>query len=257
MGRFENLELEIKKKPTPDDIQLNYDEVYYLNLAKNGQINGDFEAALRYFSRALSYKIDIPEAWIGQVLCLIDLGELKEAVTWADRASEVIGNDSELIAVKAMALGRLGDIEKALAYSDQAMKKGKNTPLPWLARGDVIITSDYRNAEFCFKKAIECNPKDPFIYIRIGIAYISVKDYDAGLQYLKRALEINPRSPFVNYLIGYCYQMMGMIDDAKHYYEYALKIRPDYRECIEAYKKVSKYNFFQRLYFWFAGLFRR
>ncbi len=129
MGRFENLELEMKKKSTADDVKQNYDESYYLNLAQNAQINGDFETALRYFSRALSYKIDIPEAWIGQVLCLIDLGELKEAVTWADKASEVIGNDPELIAAKSMALGRLGDIEKALAYSDQAMKKGKNSPL--------------------------------------------------------------------------------------------------------------------------------
>lgn len=256
MSRFKNLELEIKRKPEKSESEQNYDEAYYMDLARKAQIYGDFEMALRYFSRALSYKIDQPEAWTNQVLCLIDLGEIDEAIVWADKAAEVVGPDTELYAVKAMAIGRKGDIERALGYSDSVMKKGENKPLVWLSRADIIIASDPRNAEFCFKKAIECNRFDPFTYIRIGITLLSVKDPMAAQTYLKKALELNPRSPFINFLIGKCYQMAGMPDNARMYYEHALKIKPDYQDCIEGYTQVAHQNAVRRFFSWLGNFFK-
>ncbi|MGQ9817031.1 MAG: tetratricopeptide repeat protein [bacterium] len=257
MGRFENLELEIKKKPEKSDTSIVYDEVHYLNLAKEAQINGDFEAALRYFSRALNYRLGIPEAWVGQVLCLIDLGELNEAVIWADKAIEVIGTGADILAVKAMALGRLGEYERALAYSDQAMKKGGASSIIWVARGDIIITADERGAEFCFRKALETDHKNPYTYLRIGIAYISIKNYKLALVDLKKALELKPISPLINYLIGVCYQKLGYFDIAKQYYDQELRINPDYQKCIEAYKKLCRFGIFEKIYCWFISLFRK
>ncbi len=255
MGRFENLEISIRQKPKPEDIKQGYDEVYYINLAKESQLNGDFEAALRYFSRALSYKIEIPEAWIGQVLCLIDLGEFDEAMVWAEKAAEVIGNVSELLAVKAMALGRKGEFERALGYSDQAMKKGTNSPLLWLCRGDIIIANDHKNAEFCFRKAVECDKDNPFVYLRIGISLLSVKEPAPALTHLKRALELDPKSPLINFLVGKCYQMMGLDDNARDYYRRALRIKPDYQECITSYKQVCNANLFRKFYYWIIRTF--
>ncbi len=255
MGRFENLEIFIKQKPTPEDVKKGYDEIYYIKQAKEAQLNGDFEAALRYFSRALSYKVDIPDAWIGQVLCLIDLGEFDEAIIWADKGIEVIGENPDLIAVKAMALGRKGEIERAIAYSDQSMKKRSNSPLLWLARGDIIIANDYRNAEFCFRKAMECDKNNPFIYLRIGISFLSVKEPTPALTYFKKALELNPKSPFINFLIGKCYHMMRINRNAKDYYERAIKMKPDYQECIDAYRELQNQSIFEKIYSWFVRKF--
>ncbi|MEO0166507.1 MAG: tetratricopeptide repeat protein [candidate division WOR-3 bacterium] len=250
MGRFENLEISIKQKPEPADIKKGFDDAYYLKLAQDAQLNGDFEAALRYYSRALSYKIDIPEAWSGQVLCLIDLGEFDEAIVWADKACEVIGINAELLALKAMALGRKGEIERALGYSEQAMKKGSNSLLFWLSRGDIVIARDFKNAEFCFKKALECDNRNPFTHIRIGISYLSVNEPAPALKHFKSALELCPKSPFIYFLIGKSYQMMGLLKNAKEYYERALKIKPDYPDCIEAYKGIVGQNIFSKIYYW-------
>jgi len=257
MGRFENLEISIKPKKKDIKYEWGYDEVYYIKLAKDAQINGDFEAALRYYSRALSYKKDIEEAWVGQVICLIDLGEFDEAVVWADRGIEVIGNSPELLAVKAMALGRNGEIERALGYSEQAIKKKGDSPILWLSRGDIIIAEDFRNAEFCFRKAIECDKNDALIHLRISISLLSVQEFPSAIVHLKKAMILNPKSPFIPFLIGKAYNAIGIIKNAKNYYERSLKIRPDFKECILAYKKTLHQSIFNRILSWFKCTFFR
>lgn len=250
MGRFENLEISIKQKPKPEEIKQGFDDAYYLKLARESYLNGDFELSLRYYSRALSYKIDIPEAWIGQVLCLINMGEFDEAIVWDDKACEVIGTNADLIALKAMAIGRKGEIERALGYSEQAIKKGSTSPLPWLSRGDIIIAKDSKKAEFCFNKALECDNKNPLVYIHIAISFLSVNEPASALKYLKNALELCPKSPFINFLIGKSYQTMGRIKKAKQYYHQALKLKPDYQDCIESFRQIENQNIFSKIYCW-------
>ncbi len=251
MGRFENLEISINKGPEKEDIIKGFDDVYYLKIAKEAQINGFFEAALKYFSRALNYKLEIPEAWAGQVLCLINLGEISEAIVWADKAIEILGEDSLILAAKAMALGRMGEIEKALAISDLSLKKQKNDPLQWLCRGDILIVSNLKTAEFCFKKAMECKKDDAFVFLRIGLSYISISAFSDALYYLNKSYEIFPKSPYINFLLGFLYEKLGIIDRAIRFYKEALRLRPDYKECHEAYLKIKNLCFFKKFLLFF------
>ena len=255
MGRFEHLEVSIKTKKKNKEYAQNYDEVYYINQAKTAQLNGDFEAALRYYSRALSYKIEIPEAWVGQVLCLIDLGEIKEAIIWTDKGIGVIGDNPELLAVKAMALGRNGELDRALGYSDRAIKQGGDSPIIWLARGDIFVTSDTHSAERCFRKAIECDKNNPFVLLRIGISYLTVQDFAPAISYLKRATILCPESSFILFLLGNSYRALGLIGNAKNYYKQALKINPGYLECRKALYEISHRNLSQRFWHWLQRMF--
>ena len=256
MSRFEKLEISIKPKPLSEKADKEYDEAYYLELARESQLNGDFETALKYYSRALSYKTDIPEAWIGQILCLIDLAEFKEAIVWADRAAEVIGTIPELLAVKALAMGRSGDMERAIALSDQSLKKGDNKPILWFCRGDLLAGQDPRNANFCFKKAVESDPDNPFVNIRVGISLMSVDEVSAALSYLKKALLGQPQNAFILFLIGNCYHRIGMPDNARVYYKKALKINPEYKECVTAQRRLRRLGFFRKFTNWLRNLFR-
>ncbi|MDI6755230.1 MAG: tetratricopeptide repeat protein [Thermodesulfobacteriota bacterium] len=255
MSRFENLEISIK--PTPPETRDNrvYDEVYYLDLAKKSHLNGDFETALKYYSRSLGYKKESVEAWAGQVLCLIDLGEFKEAALWAERAIEVAGNSPELLAVKAMALGRTGEIEKALGFSDQAVKKGGKQPILWLSRADVMVAREYGNAEFCIKKAMESDPHSAFVNLRIAMILMSVNENAPALNHLKQALIREPKSPFVLYLIAKCYHLLGVIDQAEEYYQKALRIKPDFKECARALEQASDQGILGNIYCKMKNLF--
>jgi tetratricopeptide (TPR) repeat protein len=70
---------------------------------------------------------------------LIELGEFREAKLWADKALERFPNEPELLAAKAVALGRSGDLQGALAFSDASIEERGDTPYVWLARGDVML----------------------------------------------------------------------------------------------------------------------
>jgi Flp pilus assembly protein TadD len=119
MSRFVNLELGGESEDqTPQKKALVKDESYYQGEAKAAFENGEFERALRLYGKVLEFNPNGAAAWTGQVRMLIELGEFREAKLWADKALERFPNEPELLAAKAVALGRSGDLLGALAFSD-------------------------------------------------------------------------------------------------------------------------------------------
>src|SRR5215469_10834960 len=123
MSRFENLELSGESEDQPRRQKaLVKDESYYLSTAQSAFENGEFESALRSFGKVLEFNPQNPAAWTGQVRMLIELGEYKEAKLWADKALERFPTEPELLAAKAVALARSGDLQGALAFSDASIE---------------------------------------------------------------------------------------------------------------------------------------
>jgi len=122
MSRFINLEFgnDSNNQFEPGTPALVKDEAYYLAEARTAFENGDFEPGLRFYSKVLEYNPKNAAAWTGQVRMLIELGEFREAKLWADKALERFPSEPELLAAKAVALGRCGDLQGALAFSDNA-----------------------------------------------------------------------------------------------------------------------------------------
>lgn len=87
----------------------------------------------------LEFNPDNAAAWTGQVRALIELGELREATLWADKALDRFPDHTELLAAKAGALGRSGFLDEAIAFSDASIEQRGDTPYVWLARGDVLL----------------------------------------------------------------------------------------------------------------------
>ena len=116
MSRFVNLELGGESEErSPQRKALVKDEAYYRAEAKSAFENGDFEPALRMYSKVLEFNPNEAEAWTGQVRMLIELGQHEEARLWADKALERFPRDAELLAAKAVALARCGDTQGAPA----------------------------------------------------------------------------------------------------------------------------------------------
>ena len=162
MSRFGNLEFEgdehqevgaEQKLPVKD-------ESYYVNAARTAFENGQFEPALRYYSKILEFNPTNTAAWAGQVRMLIELGEFREAKLWADKALEQFPHEPELLAAKAVALGRSGDLGGAISFSDAAIEERGDTPYVWLARGDVLLARSESRADYCFEKAVQLAPGD-------------------------------------------------------------------------------------------------
>src|SRR5882757_10617886 len=93
---------------------------------------------------------------------LIELGEFREAKLWADKALERFPQWPELLAAKAVALGRSGDLDSALAFSDASIEERGDTPYVWLARGDVLLARAESRANYWFEKALLLAQNDWF-----------------------------------------------------------------------------------------------
>src|SRR5579862_7548604 len=154
MSRFINLEFsdESGNRSQSGARALVKDEAYYLAEARTAFENGKFEPALRLYSKVLEFNPRNVIAWTGQVRMLIELDEFREAKLWADKALERFPNEPELLAAKAVALGRGGDLPGALAFSDASIEGRGDTPYVWLACGDVLLAASEPRADYCFEK---------------------------------------------------------------------------------------------------------
>src|SRR5688500_15074773 len=98
MSRFSKLDFEAA--PTPivaPDKWPDMDEAGCLRNGDEAFYSGLYETALNLYSRALRFNRESVAAWVGQIRCLIEMGEFPEAITWADRASERFPNNAGLL----------------------------------------------------------------------------------------------------------------------------------------------------------------
>ena len=165
VSRFVNLEFEDESNRQCQQAPkaLAKDEAYYLSQAHFEFENGNFQLALRFYSKVLEFNALNIEAWTGQVRMLIELGEYREAKLWADKAVERFPNDAELLAAKGVALARNGDLAAALVFSDAAIEERGDSAYIWLARGDVLLARKESLADYCLDKAMQLAPKSWFV----------------------------------------------------------------------------------------------
>src|SRR5437899_4608880 len=164
MSRFANLEFEGEGEEQWHGAKaVSKDEAFYFAQAREAFQNGNFESGLRLYSKVLEFNPQNASAWCGQVRMLVELGEFREAKLWADKALERFPHEPELLAAKAVALARGGDLQGALAFSDASIEERGDTPYVWLARGDVLLARRERRADYCLEKALRLAPGDWFI----------------------------------------------------------------------------------------------
>ena len=228
MGRFDKLEIPDSPR---DEVERSHSERDYLELGDRALREGAYEAALRYYSRALGHDEKLERAWLGQILCLISLGELEEAITWADRARGLFPHSADIVAAKAVAWGRNGDFEKATGFSDSSLKLDDASSFVWWARGDVLIAANPRNAVHCFNKASEIGKDDPQLLFWIAKTFLSVDMPAEARRFLLRAERLDPDNPVLWHFLGLASKALGMFGEAQKAFEQVLNIDPRREEA--------------------------
>lgn len=231
MSRFANLEFGGESEEQQAQQPLQKDEAYYLAEARAHFEKADFEKALRSYAKVLEYNPQNAAAWTGQVRMLIELGELREARLWADKALERFPNEPELLAAKAVALGRAGDLQDALAFSDASIEERGDTPYVWLARGDVLLARQERRADYCFDKAVQLAPDDWFISWLAARIRCFYKEFALALKLIQQAVALNAGHFLLWLELGRCQQALGFIGPAENSFRQAQQLN---RNCQEA-----------------------
>jgi tetratricopeptide (TPR) repeat protein len=260
MSRFGNLELggeSEDQSPQQEQQPLAKDEAYYFGEARAAFENGNFEQALRYYSKVLEFNPQNAAAWTAQVRMLIELEEFREAKLWADKALERFPREPELLAAKAVALGRIGDLQGALAFSDASIEERGDTAYVWLARGDVMLARKEHRADYCFEKALLLAPKNWFIAWLAARIRSYYNEFVLALKLLQQAVEWNAGHFLLWLELGRCQQALGLVSIAEHSFTQARQLNPQCQEAGLALITLSQKGFWPRAREWWRQLFNR
>src|SRR5437016_963502 len=217
MSRFVNLEFGDESEGRSRSAQpaRTTDEALHFDAANAAFMNGEFEVALRRYSKVLEFNPNLTAAWTGEVRMLIELGEFREAKLWADKALEHFPHEPELLAAKAVALARSGDLQGALAFSDSSIEERGDSPYLWLARGDVLLARKEARADYCFEKALLLAPRDWFVaWLAARIRYF-YQQFALAMKLLQQAVEWKADHFLLWLELGQCQQALGLVGAAK------------------------------------------
>jgi tetratricopeptide (TPR) repeat protein len=258
MSRFNNLEFgNESENEAPEQKALIKDEAYYLSEARAAFENGNFESALRLYSKVLEFNPQNATAWASQVRMLIELNEYREAKLWADKALERFPREPELLAAKAVALARGGDLQGALAFSDASIEERGDTPYIWLARGDVLLAREEARADFCFEKALLLAPRDWFVtWLAARIRYF-YEQFALALKLLQKALELNAGHFRLWLEVGQCQQALGLVGPARNSFTQARQLNPQCDQAGDALAHLSSVGLGSRVRGWWRRCFNR
>src|SRR6266404_5613841 len=228
MSRFTNLEFGGESENQAQQPQaLVKDEAYYFAEARTAFENGNFESALRVYSKVLEFNPQNAAAWTGQVRMLIELGEVREARLWADKALERFPREPELLAAKAVALARSGDLQGAISFSDASIEERGDTPYVWLARGDVLLARSERRADYCFDKALLLAPGDWFVAWLAARIRFYYEQFVVALKLLQEAIARNTGHFLLWLELGHCQEALGLVGPARNSFAQAQQLNPD------------------------------
>jgi tetratricopeptide (TPR) repeat protein len=256
MSRFVNLEFGggAEEQSLGAQQGVTLDEHYYLREAQAAFENADFEKALRLFAKVLEYNPQNVGAWTAQVRMLIELAEYREAKLWADKALERFPDEPELLAAKAVALGRSGELDAALAFSDASIEERGDTAYIWLARGDVLLARKESLADYCFDKAMMLARGNWFIAWLAARIRSFHKQFVLALNLLQQATSANSGNHILWLELGRCQEALGFLGNAELSFTQALQLNRQSRAADEALHRVQSHGLRQRLRGWWRRL---
>jgi len=249
MDRFSQLEFEeVNPERKRSQGEAVRDAGYFYKQALKYWLAGEFDLALRNYSRVLERNNTTFDAWAGQVLMLIELGEYREAIVWSDKALELFPEHPELLAVKAAACYRDAKVEKAIAYSDNSITKDNITSRVWLARAEVMLNRKSSIAENCISKAIAiAGNTAPVIKLEAARLLRKKGNYSVAIAHLNDVVKVFPKSALAWYELGSCQSKLGL-SQAKATLEQSIKFNPNWTVAKTALSKCHGRGFFRRLF---------
>jgi tetratricopeptide (TPR) repeat protein len=159
-----------------------------------------------------------------------------------------------LLAAKAVALARIGDVKAALAFSDASIEERGDTPYIWLARADVLLARREKRADYCFEKARLLAPGNWFIHWLASRIKFYYQKFALALKSAQDALALDASRGVIWLQLAKCQQALGMIPAARISYEQVRQLLPSCREASDELLRLRDVGAFRS--FW-QGLFAR
>jgi tetratricopeptide (TPR) repeat protein len=205
---------------------------------------GRHEAAAEAYARSLSVDGDFAFAHRGFGTTLLALGEIERGVHHLERAAELLPRDAITSTALAQAYRQAGQPDLAARVADRSRGFPEDLNLPDPVRGEVAafgISSPVCSARASanmeagrYAEAIpdlliveEVRPDDPYVQIRLTIAYMRTGEIETGLAHARNAVRIKPDFDEAHVQLGRLLMARGDLAAAIDHLERAVEIAPD------------------------------
>lgn len=256
MGRFSKLETSQQKAEQvppkapvePMEEEIPYDADYYCRQAEREYFSRNLRRALQLFSRATQVDATHVDAWTGQILTLLALGEKREALAWVNRAIVVMPQHPRIVALQGVVFAYQGMVSRGLQCSDWSMAEGAGDPFVWFCRGQILTLASNKNAPFCMEKAVESSgAQDWRIPAYIAYFYLAQRTYPLAEKYLAKAIAAQSANPVLWYQQGLAQMGLGKWQAARESFETALKLDPHFQPAIHELESLNRSSWLARL----------
>jgi tetratricopeptide (TPR) repeat protein len=247
MGRFSKLETGKRKLDPNQDAQssgieagagypeqvaesdekMDRDAAGWLRLGDGALFQDERKKALRWYSRAMDMDSTLLEAWIALIRTLLLRNDLTEATAWITRGLTLFPNSPQLLALRAVQYARRGMLRQAINNSDAVLEQNGSEPLAHIARGEVLLLAENKNADYCFEQGVKLTPandwRTPFV---VGLILQERRLWAKAIQFYAMATERHESSAALWYHIGLCRAQLGQTLLARKAFQQAREICP-------------------------------
>ena len=178
----------------------NAPAVHFLALIEFRRKN--IRKSIEYFEKAIELEPDNPDNYNDVSLCYAGLNKMESAIEVSNKAIEL---DPKPIYYNNLALHykNLGRYEEALGYICKSIEINPDFALSWQSRGNIhLALKDLELAEYCAKKSIEIDPKNPIGYGDLANIYFLKGDWDIAWPLYEKRLEHFEPALYFNNLYG-------------------------------------------------------
>jgi tetratricopeptide (TPR) repeat protein len=239
MARFDKLELASRSPANPEsavELRKSFEETDWIKQADGERRTGQYENALRLYSRALELDKSLVQGWLGQVQMLVYLDECVEAEVWSRKALELFPNNGELLAARAQALCRTADTRQAQVVCDGSFKQAGQSAYRWIVRGELLVAGSQDLDRHCFDKAQQIDA-DWLVPLEIALIYLHYRLPSRGLDRVRLAVETAPDRHYCWYVQAQCEIELGLTTRAHTSLKRCLELSPGH---VEAERRLTE-----------------
>jgi tetratricopeptide (TPR) repeat protein len=254
-NRFGHLELDSgpSKAASSERPARTFEATEYVSRAAEQVLSGAFDEALRLYARALQQKPHQEDAWVGQLLCLVAVGDHEEAILWSEKALQYQPKSADITAARIMALARVGRTREAMETSDQSMGLSGQSALVWIARAWSHGADRHEPADRCVSKALEQSDNSPLVLLEVATFYMEQQRWTHALKHIQKLTSTRPALARPWYLAGLCQARMGMHDAALQALQEAHRLAPSNKRFRDAFHNQQNTGLLTSLWRRFTG----
>ncbi len=169
------------------------DATYHFMMGHQAELAQDLDAALKEYHTAL--KVDPKSREVKSRLAALyfALGDLTQAVQYADEAGEGTGQEPQMLTHMAGILASAGKSERALELLDKAIERDPERGESYFPKGLILLNQKrIAEAEQAVKKGLQYTSDSPVGYYYLGRISIESGNAEQALANFDRAIAVNP-----------------------------------------------------------------